>query len=145
MNTTDSLRHYQPQPDDPYDDCLEEKFLLVAIIERAILDYLELSCEKSDTESAKNWILCYKEHPFSFHWCCIQLSMEPRAVRDTLALLSSLPKEKLREGNRFDTHDRLGQLIETQERPRRSNRLNSVTRFNLLKKQQASLSQAKSA
>ncbi len=135
MKEDANLRGFESAQDDPYDSCLEEKSLLGAIIERTILDYLGLSCEKSDTASAKEWVQCYKEHPFSFHWCCIQLSMEPTAVRKMLNQISELPKETLMEGNRFDTYDRLGMLVETKKK---HGRLNSVTRFNLLKKRRMS-------
>lgn len=136
MKGDDSLKGCESAHDEPYDACLEEKSLLGAILERTILDYLELSCEKSDTASAREWVQCYKEHPFSFHWCCIQLSMEPTAVRKMLTQISELPKETLREGNRFDTYDRLGMLVETNKK---QGRLNSVTRFNLLKKRRIPL------
>ena len=62
-----------------------ERELLVAVLQRAILDYVGsgevLSCEAGD------WLFDDEDHNFSFAWVCGHLGLEPAAVRSNVKRL----------------------------------------------------------
>ena len=56
---------------------LPERNLLVAMIERALLDYF--GNQALDRTEAATWLFseAQPEEPFSFHWVCGQLDLDP--------------------------------------------------------------------
>lgn len=68
-----------------------ERNLLLAILERAIRDYIGNT--RSDARNAKEWIFEGSfEQPyveFSFAWVCHQLDLEPERIAD---LIAAMPK-----------------------------------------------------
>ncbi len=73
---------------------LPERNLLVAMIERAVLDYFgNQAMERSEAET---WLfgLTHEDEPFSFHWVCGQLDLDP------VDITSQIQKMKPRGGTR---------------------------------------------
>ena len=66
-----------------------ERNLLMAVLERAIRDFVGNSCEES--ESARKWLFDLKDDadPFTFKWVCHQLDLQPIKV---LTKIASMPK-----------------------------------------------------
>ena len=70
-----------------------ERNLLMAMLERAILDYV--GNDKKESDDARQWIFG-SNHPYeeySFAWVCSELDLDPARISDTIA---SMPKR----GNR---------------------------------------------
>ena len=67
-----------------YESCISspEKKLMVAVLERAVLDYV--GNEPRETEQATTWIFedLYEEEPtsFSFPWICHQLDLDKHNI-----------------------------------------------------------------
>ncbi|MBL7661591.1 hypothetical protein JNK13_02450 [bacterium] len=57
-----------------------EKHLLVALLQRAILDLV--SPHEEDRDEAKDWVLSTNSEdvPFSFKWTCSELGLNPTKV-----------------------------------------------------------------
>ena len=72
-----------------------ERNLLMATLERAILDYV--GNHKAEVQAAEDWIFAdtdtYKPVLFSFAWVCEQLDLEPRKIAQ---IIRDMPKR----GNR---------------------------------------------
>lgn len=68
-----------------------ERDLLVAVLQRAILDYVG-SGEVLRSEAGE-WLFDDAEHAFSFPWVCGHLGLEPEAVRVNLGRLSEGAKK----------------------------------------------------
>lgn len=67
-----------------------ERNLLMAVLERAILDYVGNTAK--DVENAKEWIFDKQEQPyseFSFPWVCHHLDLEPERIA---SLIEKMPK-----------------------------------------------------
>lgn len=72
--------------------CFAEKALLIAVLQRAIMDAagnsgLSLGCQATIgvRNSARRWIEYWddtdEKHPMTFPWVCIQLDLNPKEVR----------------------------------------------------------------
>ena len=58
-----------------------ERRLILAVLERAILDYV--GNESEEVQQAKNWLFgedALDTNPFSFGWVCQQLDLDPIRV-----------------------------------------------------------------
>ena len=72
-----------------------ERMLLLAILERAILDYV--GNDRREAEASQDWIFGEMEmgnsEPFSFHWVCRELDLSPVEVAKTI---QQMPKRGTR-------------------------------------------------
>jgi hypothetical protein len=74
--------------DEPEFKGTPERNLLMAVLERAILDYV--SQHEKDSQEAGAWILDVEnEAVFSFNWVCRELDLDPIKVADDI---ETLPK-----------------------------------------------------
>jgi hypothetical protein len=73
----------------------EEETLLVAVLQRALLDYASVMAFRSGGDSAPRdlhemldavrWVDSREAHPFSFEYCCWQgLGEDPQRIRSTV-------------------------------------------------------------
>ncbi len=62
-----------------------ERELLVAVLQRAILDYV--GSGRLLSTDAGDWLFDESDHDFSFAWVCGHLGLEPDAVRLNLRRL----------------------------------------------------------
>ena len=60
-----------------------ERELIAAVLERALLDYTDVSCVEG--MDAQFWIYSNETRPWSYVWCCAVLDIDPDAIRDQLA------------------------------------------------------------
>lgn len=67
---------------------LPEKDLLVAVLDRAALDFH--SKNKSLSEVAREWIFenTHRENSFSFNWVCNHLNLKSHLIRNKILELS---------------------------------------------------------
>lgn len=78
---------------------IEEKSLLAAMIERAILDAIgDAGIDMEDRRSAREWLITipqdeFKPEVLSFAWCCQHLDLDPSIIRKTITLELLLQKE----------------------------------------------------
>ena len=79
LSTKESLRNKPIIP---------ERELLIATLDRAVLDYYGSNCEMR--RSAGEWLFDDSEadHIFSFNWICEHLGIEPKAVQKRIQNLS---------------------------------------------------------
>lgn len=63
-----------------------ERRLLLAILERAILDYV--GNDEEEVAQAEGWIFEESDNPsydeFTFSWVCLQLDLDPRHISATI-------------------------------------------------------------
>ena len=67
-----------------------ERNLMMAILERAILDFV--GNRPSDIKSAEDWIFSDAQEPqeeFSFAWVCSELDLDPKSIA---AAIKAMPK-----------------------------------------------------
>ena len=68
-----------------------ERRLLLAILERAILDYV--GNDEQEVAESESWIFDDLEQPsyenFTFSWVCLQLDLEPKKIAATI---KSMPR-----------------------------------------------------
>lgn len=68
-----------------------ERMLLLAILERAILDFV--GNDVKEAECASEWLLSNEDfdnnEPFTFAWVCRELDLSPKMVSDTI---KAMPK-----------------------------------------------------
>lgn len=72
-----------------------ERNLLMAILERAILDYV--GNDKKELEEAGDWLFGdlenYQHDEFSFPWLCEQLDLDPQK---TAGIIKQIPRRGMR-------------------------------------------------
>ena len=67
-----------------------ERNLMMAVLERSILDYV--GNKASDIQSAKEWIFSEAHEPqekFSFAWICSELDLDPKRIAEAI---KAMPK-----------------------------------------------------
>ncbi len=61
-----------------------EHYLGIAIISRAILDYVGRRTDRENRRSARAFLFSNSRRPFRFIWWCEVLGFEPDAMRDAI-------------------------------------------------------------
>ena len=88
-------REYQEATGLPNMTGTPERRLLLAILERAILDFV--GNEPKEIEEAERWLFGELDHPgpgqFSFYWVCEQLDLDPYRIANKIRAMP-------RRGNR---------------------------------------------
>ena len=68
-----------------------ERNMLMAVLERAILDYV--GNDQKDVQAAEHWIFAPRDNedfePFSFAWVCSELDLEPNSIEK---IIQEMPK-----------------------------------------------------
>lgn len=64
-----------------------ERNLLMAMLERAILDYV--GNNSSEINAAKDWIFSKDKEEYSFIWLCMELDLDPDSIAK---IIKNMPK-----------------------------------------------------
>lgn len=86
-----NLRVPEIEIDDPSNETLEdfppEKRLLIAMVQRALLDYIAPEKNKPHLQyDAGAWIFSHKVTPFSLFWVCEILSTDPQGLHKRIQI-----------------------------------------------------------
>jgi len=74
-----------------------EKKLLVAMLERSIVDFIGVGCSRTEMLDAIVWILSPENLPFSFIWVCEELELPFVKIRNKLCEAAKIPSSLTEE------------------------------------------------